>query len=157
MIRHQEITEFFGREWQSVSGAPFTFVIAVLGVGAIIGFIVGLIGWKLWGRVVRSKIDHLRDFKAAEDDVLEHVRAKHEHEIAIREEIEVELERLQGAVRRLHDSELSSDQLIVDASTATVGAVEILKRSQNEFVRKIQSWDRQRTSMHERASPSRHI
>lgn len=157
MIRHQEVTEFFGREWQSISGAPVTFIFAVLIGSAIIGILVGLFSWKLRGKSARSKIDRLLEFKLAEEDVLEQVREKHEYEIEVREEIEVELERLQGAVQRLHDSDLSSDQLIVDASTATIKAVEVLKRSQDEFVHKIQSWDRQRVAMHEKASANRKV
>lgn len=157
MIRHQEITEFIGREWQSISGAPVAFIIAVLIGSAIIGISFGLISWKLRGRSARSKIGRLLEFKLAEDDVLEQVRAKHEYEIEVREEIEVELERLRGAVRRLHDSDLSSDQLIVDSSTATTKAVEVLKRSQDEFVHKIQSWDHQRVAMHEKAAADRKV
>jgi type II secretory pathway pseudopilin PulG len=152
MIHLQDVTEFFGREWQAISGAPVAFIIAVLIASAIIGILVGVISWKLRGQSARSKIGRLLEFKLAEDDVLAQVRAKHEHEIEVREEIEVELERLQGAVRRLHDSDLSSDQLIVDASTATTKAVEVLKRSQDEFVNKLQTWDRQRAAMHEKAS-----
>jgi uncharacterized membrane-anchored protein YhcB (DUF1043 family) len=152
MIRHQEVTEFLGREWQSISAAPITFILAVLLVGAAIGLIIGFIVWRLKGQASRSRIDKLRELKIAEDDVLEQVRAKHEFEIEIREEIEVELERLQRSVQRLHDSDLSSDQLIVDASIATVRAVEALTQSQDEFVQKIQSWDRQRASMQEKAS-----
>ncbi|NNE82898.1 MAG: hypothetical protein HKN28_02905 [Alphaproteobacteria bacterium] len=157
MIRHQEVTEFFGREWQSISGAPITFIIAVLIGSVLIGILFGLISWKLGGRSARSKINRLLELKLAEDDVLAQVRAKHDYEIEVREEIEVELERLQGAVRRLHDSDLSPDQLIVDASIATTKAVEVLKRSQDEFVQKIQSWDRQRVALHEKASADRNV
>jgi len=144
--------EFLGSEWQSISDAPVTFIIAVLVIAAIIGLFVGRILWQRKGRAARLRIAGLRELQVAEDDVLEQVRAKHEFEIEIREEIEAELERLQGAVKRLHDSDLSSDQLIVDASIATVRAVEGLTQSQNEFVQKIQSWDRQRASLHEKTS-----
>ena len=155
MFRHQEVTEFLNREWQSISAAPVTFIIAVLIVSAIIGLLIGVIIWKSEGRAARTKLSRLRELKEAEDDVLDVVRAKHDHEVEIREEIEVELARVQGVVQRLHESDLASDQLIIDAVNAAARAVETLKRSQDEFVAKTRGWDQLRASMHEQASHGR--
>lgn len=152
MFRHQEVTEFLSREWQSISAAPITFIIAVLGMSAITGLLIGLVFWKLQGRSARSKIGQLRELKMAEDDVLDRGRAKHDLEVDARKEIEAELVQVQDFVRRLHDSDLSSDQLIVDSVGATARAVETLKRSQDEFVAQTHGWDRLRASMHDNAS-----
>lgn len=141
MIGFLDIAEFFSTEWQVISGAPVSFLVAVLTVGIAAGLIFGFLVWPLRGWAARSRIDHLRQEKFAEDDVLEIIRAKHEHEVEVREEIEAEFDRLHEVVERLHGGAASSDQLILDAADATERAVEELRRSHEAFVVRMKAWD----------------
>ncbi len=148
MIGFADIAEFFAAEWQVIAGAPVSFVLAVVIIGIAVGLIFGFFVWSLRGWAARSRIEHLREEKFAEDDVLEIVREKHEHEVEVREEIEAEFDRLHQVVERLHGGETSSDQLIVDAAAATERAVEELRRSHEEFVERMKMWDDARDHKH---------
>lgn len=150
MIGLQRIAEFFATEWAVIAGAPIAFAIAVLVVGASVGWFFGCFAWQLRGWAARSRIDRLRAEKTAEDDVLEIVRASHEREVVVREEIEAEFERLHRVLDRLHCGNTNSDRLITDATTATQRAVEELKRAHEEFLHHMQQWDDERFHHHDR-------
>ncbi len=146
----QRIAEFFVKEWEVIAGAPLSFTLAVLVVGAAVGWCFGFFAWELRGWAARSKMDQLREEKTAEDDVLEIVRASHEHEVVVREEIEAEFERLHSVVDRLHGGNTNSDRLITDATAATERAVEELKQAHEEFLHHMQQWDDEHLHHHER-------
>ena len=148
MIGLQEIAEFFIKEWQTIAGAPVAFIVAVLIVGAAVGLFLGYFVWQLRGWAAQSRIERSRAEKTAEDDVLEIVREKHEHEVEVREEIEAEFKRLHCIVERVHSGRTTSDQLITDATEATERAVEELKQAHEEFVQRMQMWDEERFHKH---------
>jgi hypothetical protein len=151
MIGLQGIAEFFAKEWQTVTGAPISFILAVLVVAAAVGVFFGYFVWQLRGWAAQSRIERLRAEKTVEDDVLEIVREKHEHEVEVREEIEAEFKRLHCIVERVHSGDTTSDQLITDATVATERAVEELKQAHEEFVQRMQMWDEQRFHNHRAA------
>lgn len=148
MISSQDIGEFFTREWQAVSAAPAAFAIAVLLVAAACGVGFGLVLWWLRSWTARKKIDQLRTEMVAEDDILDLVRAKHELEVEIREEIEAELARLLGLIERLHCPDAASNQLIADAAAATESAVGKLRQAHHDFVHRMHGWDHRRGPHH---------
>ena len=141
MIRHQEVTEFLGRLWQSIVDAPIAFTIAVT-VG-------GIVVWVFRGWLAKQSMGRLREQMAEEVEVLQLFREKHALEVKLREKIEVDYERLQRLVERLHGGDTASNQLIVDASAAIETAMAELRQAHDEFVRTMQIWDK----AHHRSSP----
>ena len=144
----QEIAAFFGEEMQAIAGAPISFILAVLVIGLIFAAFFGEFVWQLRGWAPQSRLKRLRSQKTAEDDVLEFIRAKHQHEVEVREEIEAEFKRLHCIIDRVHSGETTSDQLINDATEATERAVEELKRAHEEFIQRMRSWDEERYHHH---------
>jgi hypothetical protein len=140
----EEIAQILGGEFQSIAGAPITFITLVLVIGTALGVALGFFVWELRGSAARSRLDRLRERKTAEDDLLEIVREKHEHEVEVREEIEADFERLHSIVDKLHSGHTTTDELITDATAATETAVEELKQAHEEFLRRMQAWDEER-------------
>jgi hypothetical protein len=142
MIRHQEVTEFLGKQWQSIVDAPTAFVIAAT--------VVGIVVWMFHGWLAKRSMGRLRENMAEEDEILQTFREKHAHEVEIREKIEFDYERLQRLVERLHGDDTASDQLMADASAAIETAMAELKQAHDEFVRTMQIWDK---THHKRRRP----
>jgi len=140
----EDIAQIISKEFQSVAGAPITFITLVLAVGAAIGLVLGFFVWELRGWAARSRLDRLHEQKTAEDDLLEIIRAKHEHEAEVREEIEADFERLRSIVDKVHSGHSTTDQFICDAAAATEKEVEELKQAHEEFLRRMQAWDEER-------------
>jgi len=141
----EDIAQIISREFQSIAGAPITFITLVLVVGAAIGLVLGFFVWELRGWAARSRLDRFHEQKTAKDDLLEIVRAKHEHEAEVREEIEADFERLHSIIDKVHSGHSTTDQLISDAAVATEKAVEELKQAHEEFLRRMQVWDEERS------------
>lgn len=134
MIRHQEVTEFISGQWQSIVEAPFAFALAAT--------VVGIVAWFLRGSLAKQSVSRLREQMAEEDEVLKLSRERHAREVELREKIEVDYERLQNLVERLHGGDSASNQLIVDASQAIEAAMAELKQAHDEYVRSMQVWDK---------------
>lgn len=146
MINRYDIGEFLSREWQAVSAAPVSFAVAVLLTAVALGVGFGLVLWWLRSLSARDKIDELRTEMVAEDDILDLVRAKHEREVEIREEIEAEVARLLGLIERLHCPDAAANQLVADAAAASEAAVGELRQAHDDFVDRMQGWDAHRGS-----------
>lgn len=134
MIRHQEVTEFLGREWRSIVDAPIAFTIAAI--------VVGIVVWVFRGWLAKQSMVRLHKQMAEEDEVLQFFRNKHAHEVELREKIEADYGRLQSLVERLHGGDAASNQLIVEASEAIETAMAELRQAHDEFVRSMKIWDK---------------
>lgn len=140
----ENFMQTIGEEFQAIAEAPVTFTVSVLVIGVVLGLILGFFAWRLRGWAARDRFDRLNDRKRAEDDLLEIVRARHQHEVEVREEIEADFARLHSIVDKLHAGHTTTDELICDATAATERAVAELKQAHEEFLSRMQAWDAQR-------------
>jgi len=140
----EEIAQVIGKEFHAIAGAPITFLTATVIIGCVIGLGLGFFIGELWRRSAWSKVEKLRSRNIAGNDLLDILRERHQREVAIREEIDGDFERLHRVIDRVHSGHTTTDRLISDATIATENAVEKLKTAHEEFLQRTRAWDEQR-------------